>query len=71
MDIVITYVNGADPVWQEEYRRTLSVPPIVKRYRDFDTLKYLLRGIETNMPFIKNVFLVVSSESQVPAWADL
>lgn len=70
MDIVITYVNGCDPVWQESYRKALDVPVLAKRYRDWGTLKYLLRGIETNMPFVRNVFLVVSSDSQVPEWAD-
>ena len=41
-----------------------------KRFRDWGTLKYLLRGIEANMPFIRNVYLVVSHSSQVPQWAD-
>jgi hypothetical protein len=41
-----------------------------KRFRDWGTLKYLLRGIEVNMPFIRNVYLVVSHESQIPEWAD-
>ena len=41
-----------------------------KRFRDWGTLKYLLRGIETKMPFIRNVYLVVSHPSQVPEWAD-
>lgn len=70
MDIVITYVDGNDPVWQKDYEKYTAVPAMTKRYRDWGTLRYLLRGIETRMPFIKNVFLVVSHESQVPAWAD-
>ena len=41
-----------------------------KRFRDWGTLKYLLRGIENRMPFIRNVYLVVSHNSQVPVWAD-
>jgi hypothetical protein len=41
-----------------------------KRFRDWGTLKYLLRGIEANMPFIRYVYLVVSHSSQVPQWAD-
>ena len=70
MDAVITYVNGLDPVWQESYARATNVPVLTKRYRDWGTLKYLLRGIETCLPFIRNVYLVVSSDSQVPQWAD-
>ncbi len=69
MDAVITYVNGLDPVWRDEYSRTMNVPALDKRFRDWGTLKYILRGIETYMPFIQNVHLVVSGRSQVPDWA--
>lgn len=70
MDAVITYVNGLDPVWQEEYLKTMDIPPAAgKRFRDWGTLKYLLRGIQTHMPFIRNVYLVVSGPTQVPQWA--
>jgi hypothetical protein len=68
MDIVITYVDGNDPVWQQGYEKYANVPVMQKRFRDWGTLKYLLRGIEVNMPFIRNVYLVVSHHSQVPSW---
>lgn len=68
MDIVITYVNGLDPVWQAEYERHTNTPILEKRFRDWGTLRYLFRGIERNMPFIRKVHLVVSGESQVPEW---
>lgn len=68
MDIVITYVNGLDPVWQKEYEKHTNTPILEKRFRDWGTLKYLFRGIEKNMPFIRKVHLVVSGESQVPSW---
>lgn len=70
MDIVITYVNGNDPVWKKDYEKYTNVPVMEKRFRDWGTLKYLLRGIETMMPFIRNVYLVVSHPSQVPVWVD-
>lgn len=70
MDIVITYVNGLDPVWQQDYERHTHIPVLEKRFRDWGTLRYLFRGIERHMPFIGNVFLVVSHESQVPEWID-
>jgi hypothetical protein len=70
MDIVITYVDGNDPVWKKDYEKTTNVPVMEKRFRDWGTLKYLLRGIETKMPFIRNVYLVVSHPSQVPQWVD-
>lgn len=70
MDIVITYVDGNDPVWKRDYEKHTNVPVMEKRFRDWGTLKYLLRGIEVNMPFIRNVYLVVSHDSQVPEWVD-
>lgn len=70
MDAVITYVDDLDPLWQAEYAAAAGMDTFLsKRFRDWGTLKYLLRGIETFMPFVKNVYLVVSGESQVPQWA--
>lgn len=68
MDIVITYVNGLDPEWQKDYEKHTKNPILEKRFRDWGTLKYLLRGIEKNMPFIRKVHLIVARESQVPEW---
>ena len=70
MDAVITYVDGNDPVWKRDYERTTDVSIMQKRFRDWGTLKYLLRGIEKQMTFIRNVYLVVSHPSQVPQWVD-
>ena len=68
MDIVITYVNGLDPVWLQSYAEHTKVPITTKRFRDWGFLPYLFRGIEQNMPFVRNVYLVVSGDSQVPEW---
>ncbi len=70
MDIVITYIDGLDPLWQKEYEEYTNIPILEKRFRDWGTLRYLFRGIEVNMPFIRKVHLVVARESQVPAWID-
>ena len=70
MDVVITYVDGNDPLWKQDYEKYSDVPVMEKRFRDWGTLKYLLRGVEKHMPFVSNVFLVVSHESQVPQWID-
>ena len=70
MDIVITYVNAADPIWQNDYKKYSGKPIVKKRFRDWGTLKYLFRGIEANLPFAKNVYLVLSGPSQIPAWLD-
>jgi hypothetical protein len=70
MDIIIAYVDGQDPVWQKDYEKYMNAPVLAKRFRDWGTLPYLFRGIQYKMPFIENVFLVVSHESQVPEWVD-
>ena len=71
MDAVITYVNGLDPVWQSEYSKCVGMETFLeKRFRDWGTLKYLLLGICVNMPFVRNVYLVVSGDTQVPSWVD-
>ena len=45
MDIVITFVNGLDPVWQREYEEYTNTPILEKRFRDWGTLKpATLRG---------------------------
>lgn len=70
MDIIITYVNGLDPKWQADYASCIGEKALAKRYRDWGTLPFLLRGIEECMPFVENVFLAVSRESQVPEWVN-
>ena len=70
MDVVVTYVNGQDPVWREEYASRVGKEINPKHFRDWGTLRYLLRGIEMHLPFVRNVYLVVSGETQVPEWAD-
>lgn len=68
MDIVITYVNSLDPEWLKSYKKATNTPILEKRFRDWGTLRYLFRGIEKNMPFIRKVHLVVAGESQIPEW---
>ena len=70
MDVVITFVDGSDPLWREDFRRLLNVPVLEKRYRDWGLLRFIFRGVETHLPFVRKVFLVVARDSQVPAWVD-
>ena len=68
MDAVVTYVDGSDPQWLKEYAAAVGESLEPKRFRDWGLLRYLLRGISTYMPFVENVYLVVSGEGQVPSW---
>lgn len=67
IDIVLTYVDNSDPVWQAEYSK-FNVDVSDRRYRSWDNLKYWFRGIERNMPFIRTIHMVVSNIEQVPEW---
>lgn len=68
MDIVITYVDGKDPLWQKDYEEYVGRKILAKRFRDWGFLPFLFRGVEKYMPFVDNVYLVVARESQVPQW---
>ncbi|MBR5700431.1 MAG: hypothetical protein IKX37_04995 [Bacteroidales bacterium] len=70
MNAVVTYVDGLDPLWREDYIRTVGPSILNKRFRDWGTLKYHFRGLDRFMPFIDKIHLVVARESQVPAWVN-
>ena len=73
IDYVITYVDGSDPVWQKEYEKVSGKKINVEkseRFRSWDNLRYNLRAVEKNIPFVRKVHLVVSGPSQVPSWVD-
>lgn len=72
-DFVFTYVDNNDSSWFKEYiKYSINAKRRVDRnsvrFRSWGTLKYVFRGLEENMAFINNVYLVVATESQVPSW---
>lgn len=72
IDFVITWVDGSDVEWLEEkkkYNTNIDVDDSLARYRDFGTLKYLLRSIDKFAPWVRNIFLVTNG--QVPSWLSL
>lgn len=75
IDFVITWVDGSDPVWQEE--RDKYVPSALKkkqdvagnkRYNDNGLLHYLFRGIEKFTPWVRKVHFV--TYGHLPEWLD-
>ncbi len=59
--------------WFTEYKKYVSGPVgwsnNATRFRDWETLRYQLRSIERYMPWIRNIYIVMSiSESQIPEW---
>lgn len=62
IDFVITYVNGNDIEWQKqknEYspNKTADINP--NRYREWDNLIYLFRGIDSFAPWVHKVHFIV------------
>ena len=69
IDLIITYVNGSDRQWINDYvKYTRTRNPSAVRFRSWGTLKYMFRGIESYMPFVRNVILILARPSQVPSW---
>ena len=70
VDAVIYWVDGNDPQWQKEYMKYRygedNESNRASRFRDWDNLQYIFRGIETYMPWINNVFFVTCGH--VPEW---
>lgn len=69
IDLVFPWVDGADPVWLEEKKK--YAPSYVgdkrdNRYRDWDNLQYVFRGIEKYLPWIRKVHFI--TWGHVPAW---
>lgn len=68
IDIVIPWVDGSDPEWKKKYNvysneKGLKSP---ERYRDYGTLRYVLRSIEKYASWVHSVYLV--TDGQVPEW---
>lgn len=83
IDIVIAWVDGSDPEWKalkdsydsgfagaatDNTVRTDS-DDSDERYRDWDILKYLFRGIENCMPWVRTIHFV--SCGQIPVWLNV
>ena len=74
IDIVIPWVDGSDPEWQQEFRKysaqaTGRDDNSEIRYRDWDNLQYLFRGIEKFAPWVRKVHFITTG--QRPKWLNL
>lgn len=73
VDYVIPFVDFSDDIWYEVYEKhvdkTKGWNNNSTRFRDWDVLKYQLRSIEKNMPWINNIYIIISiTPTQVPKW---
>lgn len=69
IDYIFPYVTMEDPNWVASYNRHVGKMDNC-RYRDNGLLKYKIMSIEKNMPWVRSIVMIVSTESQVPSWID-
>jgi hypothetical protein len=77
VDVVYTWVDGADPAWASRRRRRLEgtqgPSPRVEasgagRYTSRDELRHSLRSVHLFAPWVRHIYLV--TDRQVPSWLD-
>jgi len=72
IDIVIIWVNGSDPEWlaeKKKYSPGINTDDSISRYRDWDNLQYIFRGIEEFVPWVNNIFLI--TWGHLPKWLNI
>lgn len=73
IDFVISWVDSADPEWQQK-KQAYSGKKVVnssngaERFRDYGTLRYLLRSIDMYAKWVHHIYLV--TDNQRPRWLD-
>lgn len=72
VDLVYLWVNGEDPAWKEKKERFTGKTADSSemnnkgRYICNDELKYSLRSVEKNVPWIRRIYIV--TDNQRPDW---
>ena len=60
IDIVIPWVDPSDVKWQKKFAKykydSSKIDLRNSRYRDWENVKYIFRGIEKYMPWVNKVF---------------
>ena len=77
VDVVYTWVDGADPDWQRAKAEALHAADAESfiqdavdeaRFADNDELRYSLRSLEQYAPWVRKIWIVTAG--QTPAWLD-
>jgi len=68
IDFVITWVDGSDEKWIEDYNRYSNKPIDKHRYRDWGLLKYWFRAVEKYASWVNKVYFV--TYGHIPQWLD-
>jgi len=69
IDLVLPWVDGSDPAWRAVKSRVIGAAgqdDSVERYRDWDCLRYLFRGIERFVPWAGTIHFI--TWGHLPTW---
>ena len=77
IDFIITWVDGSDPAWLREKNafsgastaNSREIDSRNRRYRPWDTLRFLFRGIENYAPWVRKVHFV--TWGHLPPWLNV
>ncbi|MFS1888997.1 Stealth CR1 domain-containing protein [Vibrio lentus] len=73
VDIVLLWVDSKDPKWQELYEQyspeSVTTANHICRFRSWDNLQYIFRGIEEFMPWVRKVHFV--TQGHLPEWLNV
>ena len=77
IDLVYTWVDGRDEKWlnefisaNEERKVNYTKKDFLNRFVDIEDIRFSLRSVEKNLPFIRHVFIVTWNK-QFPYWLNL
>lgn len=77
VDLVYTWVDGRDQKWISEFTKAIREKnlkfekrDVLNRFVDVEELRYSLRSVEKNLPWIRYIFIVTWAH-QRPYWIDL
>ncbi|WP_189328580.1 stealth family protein [Actinoplanes ianthinogenes] len=73
IDVVYTWVDGTDPAWQQRRAQVTgetyhAESASAARFLSRDELRYSLRSIHANAPWVRNIYIV--TDDQTPRWLD-
>lgn len=69
IDFILPWVDGNDVEWQKDkqkYSPAKSSDASASRFRDWDNLQYVFRGIEKFTPWVNNVYFI--TYGHLPKW---
>lgn len=72
IDFVIMWVDSNDPDWRAEknkYAPRAEDDDSVRRYRDWDNLRYWFRGVEKYAPWVNKIYFITCGH--VPVWLNI